>query len=281
MTTVSLSAPGSKSGRLQRAALQVLRRYEAEGALPTSARFVYYQLKQAGYPLIRHARRTDDQDVIDAVKVLRDVGLVPWEWLSDESRSVEGAHLAPSVRQWLLDVLPQARVNCWDGQPRPMVICESRGVRAALRATVDRYGAWATSTNGQAGGFLHTDVAPLLVPGCPVAYFGDWNPAGSIIEANTRSVLERAVGPLGWERLAVTPEQAEQAGLPPKPGTDRRYGDGHPHVSYEAEALGHGELNRLLSDWLGEQLPVPIEQIAQREQAEREQLRELLDGDGR
>jgi hypothetical protein len=187
MTATRLSAPHTAAGQLQRACIDVLRGYAAAGELPTSARFVYYELKQAGYPLASHARRRDDQDVIDAVKVLRDVGLVPWEWLSDESRSVEGAHLAPSVTQWALDVLPQARVNCWAGQPRPVVICESRGVRAALRATAGRYGALHTSTNGQVGGFLRTDVVPIVTAGSPVAYFGDWNPAGSTIEANTRS----------------------------------------------------------------------------------------------
>ena len=212
------------------------------------------------------------------MKALRDSGLVPWAWISDETRSVEGPHLAGSVRQWLLDVLGQAQISAWDGQPRPVVICESRGVRAALRATADRYGARITSTNGQVGGFLHTDVLPLLTPGCPVAYFGDWNPAGSAIEANTRRVLEREVGPLGWQRLAVTPAQAAEAGLPPKPGTDRRYRDGRPHISYEAEALGQAELNRLLAGWLDGLLPEPLAGVLDRERAEREALRALLDG---
>jgi len=46
------------------------------------------------------------------------------------------------------------------------------------------------------GEFLHTDVVRVVAPGCSVAYFGDWNPAGSAIEANTRRVLEREMGPL-------------------------------------------------------------------------------------
>jgi hypothetical protein len=58
----------------------------------------------------------------------------------------------------------------------------------ALRATAGRYGALVTSANGQVGGFLHTDVAPKLAPGGPIAYFGDHNPAGSAIEKNTRRV---------------------------------------------------------------------------------------------
>jgi hypothetical protein len=86
------------------------------------------------------------------------------------------------------------------------------------------------------------------------------------------------VGPLDWQRLAVTPEQAQQAGLPPKPGTDRRYRDGHPHVSYEAEALGQAGLNRLLATWLDSLLPVPLEETTGREAAEREALRHLLNG---
>jgi hypothetical protein len=289
MTATALSASGTAKGALQRACLAVLERYQAAGELPTSARFVYYDLKQAGYPLAQHARRRDSQDVTDAVKVLRDTGKVPWEWISDETRSVEGPHLAASVRQWLLDVLGEARISLWDGQPRPVVVCESRGVRAALRGTAHRYGALATSTNGQVGGFLNTDVAPLLVPGSPVAYFGDHNPAGSAIEANARRVLEREVrGELDWQRLAVNPGQVADYNrahpdrpLPPKPGTDRRFRDGHPHVSYEAEALGATELNRVLAAWLDDQLPEPLERVHEREAAESEQLRALLDGEAR
>ena len=86
------------------------------------------------------------------------------------------------------------------------------------------------------------------------------------------------MGQLSWQRLAVTPEQASQAGLPPKPGTDRRYRDCRPHISYEAEALGLRELNRLRAGWLDALLPVPLEAVLEREQAEREALRALLNG---
>jgi hypothetical protein len=106
-----------------------------------------------------------------------------------------------------------------------------------------------------------------------------------MIEANTRRVLERAVAPLAWQRLAVTPTEVEAYNrmhpyrpLPPKPGTDRRFSDGRPHVSYEAEALGQAELNRLLAAWLDDLLPVPLEEITGREQAERDMLRTLLNG---
>jgi Helix-turn-helix domain len=275
-----LSAEGTAKGRLQRECLRWLRGHEADGTLPTSSRFIYYELKQSGYPLARHQARRDDQDVVDAVMALREAGLVPWDWISDETRDTEGPLVAASVRQWLLDVLDQARINPWPQGQRPLVICESRGVRAALRATARRYGALITSTNGQAGGFLRTDVAPLLEEKTPVAYLGDWNPAGSAIEANTRRVLEREAGPLAWTRLAITPEQAASASppLPPKPGTDRRYRDGRPHLSYEAEALGQRELDRLLTGWLDGLMPGTLADVQERERDQRARLRRMLPG---
>jgi hypothetical protein len=273
----ALSSSATAKGRLQRACLEILRAHQAAGELPTSARFIYYQLKQAGYPLKHHAARRDDQDVIDAVMYLRKCGEVPWSWLADETRSVEESYAADSVAQCVLDTLPQARIDPWDGHAPPVIITESRGVRAALRTVAERYAVTITSTNGQVGGFLRTDVAPLLTAGQYVGYVGDWNPAGSMIEANTRRVLERAAdGQLRWERLAVTVAQAAAYRLPPKPGTDRRYANGNPHTSYEAEAVGQGRLAAMLTNWLNERLPEPLERVQERERVQRERVREAL-----
>jgi hypothetical protein len=271
-----LSGPDTARGRLQRACLDILLRHEADGEIPTDTRFVYYELKQSGFELKHHQARRDDQDVIDAVMHLRETGLVPWGWIVDETRNADSTYADKSVAAWLLGVLGQARINPWDGVRAPVIITESRGVRAALRATAHRYAATITSTNGQCGGFLRTDVAPLLHAGQHVAYLGDWNPAGSAIEANTRRVLERTVGPLDWERLAITDEQAEREGLPPKPGTDRRYADDRPHVSYEAEALGQGRLTEILAVWLEALLPWPLAAVLEREEPQRERIAAVL-----
>ncbi len=39
-----LSKPDTKAGRYQRACLELLREHEAEGAIPTSIRFLFYEL---------------------------------------------------------------------------------------------------------------------------------------------------------------------------------------------------------------------------------------------
>jgi hypothetical protein len=113
-----------------------------------------------------------------------------------------------------------------------------------------------------------------MPPRTPVAYFGDWNPAGTMIERSTRRVLERETGAeLGWQRLAVTPALVEQYNkrhpghpMPPKPSTDERFSDSNPHESYECEALSAAELNRLLVRWLDSLHP---DDVREREETER------------
>ena len=43
-----LSAPDSKSGRLQRECLRLLREHEHNGDIPTNGRFLFYELEQRG-----------------------------------------------------------------------------------------------------------------------------------------------------------------------------------------------------------------------------------------
>ena len=57
----TVSAPDTKAGRLQRACLDLLGEHERDGALPTSIRFLYYELVQRGIVGKQRtgARRTD------------------------------------------------------------------------------------------------------------------------------------------------------------------------------------------------------------------------------
>jgi len=77
-----------------------------------------------------------------------------------------------------------------------------------------------------------------------VLYIGDFDLTGNSIEAHTREVLAREVcGELLWERIAITEAQTitlRAQGLEPIAKTDQRFSDGHPHLAYEAEALGQG-----------------------------------------
>jgi hypothetical protein len=271
-----LSAPHTKAGRLQRACLDVLRQHEATGALPTSGRFIYYELVQAGIVDKSQTRRTGrgaDQDVALALMQLRERGVVPWRWLVDETRTLDAWASAPTVSEFMVGMLPRARLDPWEGSA-PLILTESRSLAGVLRDLTVEYLVPIAATNGQCGGFLRTEVAPLLGGADrQVLYLGDLDHAGGQIEQNTRSVLVQAAG---WRRLAITAEQVAEHGLPSVIKHDRRYNDGHEHEAWETEALSQRVIVGLVRDALDALLPEPLADVLERERQERVDLRSYL-----
>ena len=101
-TVARLSKSGTKRGQLQRAALAVLLEHEADGALPTSTRFVFYELEQRGVvSKVRLVARRADQDLTEAVMALREAAVVPWGWIVDETRTLSEWDHARSVAEYL------------------------------------------------------------------------------------------------------------------------------------------------------------------------------------
>jgi hypothetical protein len=260
----------------RRVAYDLLQEHRRDGMLPTTIRFLYYELVQrSGMPPCRK-NRAPIADLTQACTDLRKQGDIPWHWIIDESRQVENFAGASDLRSWTEDVLEQARLDPWDGEP-PFVITESRAVAGVLRAVCVRYAVRLAAVGGHCAGFLHNDIPPLLSEESTVLYFGDHNIAGSAIEDNTRNVLEQNVGWLKWERLAVTPEQVRRYRLPPKPKDDKRFGeDRGVHDSYECEALSQKRLIQILEHRLDELLPEPLEAVLEREAQQRRAVARLL-----
>jgi hypothetical protein len=286
MTDERLSSPNSKRGQLQRACLALLRQHELEdGGLPTSARFIYYELVQSGVvskkakkPKPGQKGRRSDQDMGEALTFLREAGLVPWEWIVDETRSIAVWRFAATVAEYIADTVDEARIDLWEGSP-PMIITESRSLAGVLDTLAAEYLVPITATNGQVGGHLHTQVAPRLEVGQRVLYLGDHDWQGHQIEANTRRVLERLVGgELDWRRLAITEEQVRDAD-PPLPvisKPDKRYQPVRYHDAVETEALGQSAIVRIVRDCLDALLPEPIEEVLERERDQQQDVVALL-----
>ena len=180
--------------------------------LPTSVRFIYYELIQQGVVAKeKTGARRPDQDVQEAITWLRKRGLVPWSWIVDETRSLTTWRYAATVADFVKDRLIAPGSTYGPGKTPPVVLTESRSLAGVLHDLAGEYLVPIGSTNGQVGGFLYTDVAPALSVGQRVLYLGDQDWQGGQIEANTRRVLEREVGgELLWERLAITEEQARR-----------------------------------------------------------------------
>ena len=105
---------------------------------------------------------------------------------------------------------------------------------------------------------------------------------GHQIEANTRSVLERAAGRwldrASWSRVAITDDQIAERGLTPVWKVDNRYRPARDHEAWEAEALGQGTIQQLVRDALDALLPEPLDDVLEREAEQRVRVAELLDG---
>jgi hypothetical protein len=280
----------TKIGRLRRACYDKLLDHERDGAIPTNGRFIFYELEQdrkvakAYYkPDGSKRAREPRQDVSDALIDLRQLGLIPWEWIVDETREVVTWQSAVSVLQYVIEAAEYARIDCWDGRPAPLVICEARSTKGVLQRITGEYLAPVTATNGQCGGFLVTDVVPVLRGNeRPVLYIGDHEIGGPAdqIEDNTRRYIEKHAGrSIEWQRIALTQAQvdadARLLGLVIDK-TDKRVKPPREYKAVECEAVGQVTLERMLRDVLDRLLPAPLDTVLVRQEAERAALVELL-----
>ena len=275
----------TKIEALREALRALLAQHRADGTLPTSARFLFYELVAAGI-VPKHATgaRRADQNVVDALKSLRDLREIPWSWIVDETRSIEDYTGYASIADGVDAVLNAIRIDPWNCDA-PLILTESRSLAGALRNLAREYGVRICATNGQAGGFLHTDEAPHLVDGSRVLYLGDFDLAGADIEANTKRVLEHSgIGgdgedrDLDWERLALTRQQVADYNLPVISKSDKRFSNGGTHDAVETEALSQLMIVRIVRNRLDQLLPAPLASFAAAEAVERARLRALLAG---
>lgn len=289
-----LSGPTTGKGRMQRIALGALLAHRDADELPTSGRFIFYELEQRGH--VRKSRRGEsrrgtaddprEQELIDALGWLRRHEVVPWNWIVDESRTLFPAvRTADSVADYLTDSVDRARLNPWGTVP-PLVLCESRSLAGVLRAMMGNYRVGFAATNGQAGGFLRTEIAPELDGNDrPVLYLGDLDHQGAQIEANTRDVLERETGrEIPWTRVAITEDQLgelRERGLEATVKEDGRYRDDSPDrvsEAWETEALGQSTIVELVREALDELLPEPLDDVLEREARERDEWLTRIEG---
>ena len=288
-----LSAPETKAGRLQRACLELLHIHERDGALPTNCRFAFYELEQQGvipkHYLDEQGRkraREPAQDVNDALTVLRKIGLVPWWWLKDETCELTEWSYAASVYEYAVEQVEHARIDCWGGDPPPLVICEARATAGVLERICGECLAPITATGGQKIGHIVNEIVPLLKGNNrKVGYIGDCEVGGPAdqIEANTRSVIEKYSGRVftseTWQRIALTRAQVNRS---PRlrnlviEKIDHRYKPPRPYQAIECEAVGQVVLERMLRAWLDALLPEPLADVLVREEQQRTKIRRAL-----
>ena len=94
------------------------------------------------------------------------------------------------MAEYIKDTVFGARIDVWGGTEPPLIICESRATMGVLRDLAYQYLVPITATNGQSGGFIVTDIVPLLMSAREVLYIGDFELRGPAdqIEENTGAI---------------------------------------------------------------------------------------------
>jgi hypothetical protein len=193
-----------------------------EAAQPITGRGVGYKLFIAG--LIPSMARAEMQRVYRLLKEARERDHIPWEWIVDETRSIERISTWSDPATYARCVARSYRRDFWDQQPVRVEVWSEKGtIRGVLEPVLDRYAVGFRVMHGFSSATVLHEVARyddgrLLI----VLYVGDFDPSGLFMsEQDLPARLAEYNGHhIDVRRIALTREQVK--GLPSFPATDKR-----------------------------------------------------------
>lgn len=243
---------------------------------PASVRHVYYQAVVAG---VVEKTESGYVKVQRALADMRIKGVMPFEWIVDNTRWMRKPRSYDDVESCLAETAALYRKNLWAASDQAVEVwAESDSIAGVIQAITSRWNVPLMVTRGYTSlSFARSAVEEWNRAGKDVTvyYVGDHDPAGLAIEAKLveyidewRDVYARV------ERVGVTWEQVERFNLPGGP-PKKPYGF---PIAVEAEALPPGVLRDLLDESIAEhvdQHQLEAHRVAERE--ERVLLRALAD----
>jgi hypothetical protein len=194
----------------------------AEGAQPITGRGVGYKLFTAG--LIKSMSVNEMQKVYRLLRIAREQGDIPWEWIVDETRELEMVSTWDNPDQYARTVARSYRRDFWNQQPVRVEVWSEKGtIRGVLKPVLDRYAVGFRVMHGFTSATSVNDVAEdgdgrdLIV-----LYVGDLDPSGMYMSEHDlpQRLAEYGGHHVEVRRVALLPEQAE--GLPSFPASDKR-----------------------------------------------------------
>jgi hypothetical protein len=194
----------------------------AEQLQPITGRGVGYQLFTRG--LIPSMGTNDMKRVYNLLKIAREEGTIPWEWIVDEGRELERRPCWDDPEEFAAAAARSYRRDFWTSQPVRVEVWSEKGtVRGVLAPVLDKYGVGFRVMHGFSSATVVHDVADdgdgrLLV----ALYVGDYDPSGMYMsEHDLPDRLEKYDGDhVMVHRVALTKEHTR--GLPSFPASDKR-----------------------------------------------------------
>jgi hypothetical protein len=147
---------------------------------PASVRAVCYQLFTRG--IISSMKTGETQKVSRLLVVARQDGIIPWEWIVDETRAGEGCNTWSDLTSYGRTIVKSYRKDFWQYQKEMVEVWSEKGtVRGVLKPVLDEFAVDFYVKHGFDSATSVKDVAdrtsdldrPLIA-----LYVGDWDPSG-------------------------------------------------------------------------------------------------------
>ncbi|XUJ34612.1 hypothetical protein ACQ5SK_00260 [Bradyrhizobium japonicum] len=110
----------------------------AEEVRPVTGRGIGYKLFTRG--LITSMSTNNMQKVYRLLRVAREQGTIPWDWIVDETRELERVSAWSNPAEYARTVACSYRRDFWDQQPCRVEVWSEKGtVRGVLKPVLDQY----------------------------------------------------------------------------------------------------------------------------------------------
>jgi hypothetical protein len=227
----------------------------AEQTQPITGRGVGYKLFTQ--KLIPSMSRRDMRVVYRLLLLARERGIIPWNWIVDETRGIERVATWDDPEDYARSVAESYRREFWNQQPHRIQVWSEKGtVRGVLAPVLNKYQVGFNPVHGF-NSATNTYEAAQDDDGRDliVLYVGDYDPSGMYMsEADLPKRLAQYGGDhIELRRIALTADQV--GSLPSFPASDKtkdtryrwfvnRYGD----QCWELDAMDPRVLRNLVED---------------------------------
>jgi hypothetical protein len=248
---------------------------------PMGVRQVYYRLEVMG--LIEKSEKNVKGVVGRLLREMRRAGEIPLDWISDSTREpIEPLTFddPDEAIEWLLLMY---RENLWKDQPQHVEVwIEKDGLVGIVEPITRKWGVRLMSTHGNSSlSFLNDAAKHIASQGKPVILLNlgdhDWS-GDNIKDTAVRDICEWAPeADITVKRIAVTPEQIEEWGLPTRPPKDDARAKDWEGDCVELDAVEVNTLRELVEDAIKEYIDWDAWAASERrEQANKRRLTRMI-----
>ena len=192
---------------------------------PASVRAVCYRLFVAG--LIPSMEKTNTNRISHQLVSAREDGIIPWEWIVDETRWAEGVTTWQNPEAIINAAVNGYRRDYWTEQPEWVEVWSEKGtIRGTLAPVLNKYGVTFRVMHGHGSATALHDVAEMTAKAgkrLTVLYVGDRDPSGMhMSEVDLPARLGKYGGNVNLIRIAIADvDTTRKARVPSFPASDK------------------------------------------------------------